>query len=386
MLVKLELRVGDKYVKGEFSPDMAKMIFNEIVKNGKEPIDKMDTPYGIMVRPTEPVKPVRYHRRPNKTFMTKYTDIFNAVSKDKEHFDIYDVIKAAGYKKAEDFAGTGYKYLTMIAKKNGWEKRGRKGWWKKEVSPRKLEIAPSIPDSIRKFKNEFKKMFLDAAKGREVFPIREIREAYHKTWGGYQYRLLDEITKELGYIRERGIIRKIRTKKTEPEKKSPILLIPIAKIEATVLTIAKSIKQFSVFDIMKAMGMTSATRNNKEYYRIWIVLDGMRKRGIIEKYSYVLNDTKRTFYSLRTKEPKPDENELPEDTTLNIVVGILDKFVSFDMNGLMAVTNKNGDNYQKYSAKALFDWIYKNTDYLQKLTGKKLERGGIGDFRFVKTV
>jgi len=379
MLVKLELRVGDKYVKGEFSPDMAKMIFNEIVKNGKEPIDKMDTPYGIMVRPTEPVKPVRYHRRPNKTFMTKYTDIFNAVSKDKEHFDIYDVIKAAGYKKAEDFAGTGYKYLTIVAKKNGWEKRGRKGWWKKNVSVPK----DAIPVSIRKYESEFQKIFSAVAKDRDEFSIHEIREAYHKTWGGYQYRLLDEIIKEAGYTRELGVIKKIKTKKTEP--KDIPARIPVAKIEATVLTIAKGITQFSVFDVMKAMGITSVTTRNKEYYRIWIVLDGMRKRGIIEKYSYVINEQKKTFYSLKTKEPK-EENELPEDTTLNIVVGILDKFVSFDATGLMQVTNKNGDNYQKYSAKTLFNWIYNNIDYLQKLTGKKLERGGIGDMRFVKTV
>jgi hypothetical protein len=74
-LVKLELQVGDSHVKGEFSPDMARMIFNEIVKNGKTESDKIMEP----VKPTEPVKPVKYHRRPNKAFITKYTDIFNQV-------------------------------------------------------------------------------------------------------------------------------------------------------------------------------------------------------------------------------------------------------------------------------------------------------------------
>jgi Fe2+ or Zn2+ uptake regulation protein len=162
-----------------------------------------------------------------------------------------------------------------------------------------------------------------------------------------------------------------------------------AKVEAVVMTITRSIPQFSVIDIMKALGQKPPNSSNPTYLAIYNSLDNLMKRGVVDKYSVVQDGRKFTYYCVHGK-PKPletsvEEDEMPVDTNDDCLRHIVEhNCVSFGQDALCKERNIHGAYYDKYSAKALFEWMFRHTDEVSRIVGKVIESMGSGDYRYIK--
>lgn len=393
--VEIDIKIGNSQIKGEFDRDFAKMMIEKMLENNgngnkEAPVEKKAVAE----------KPVFYRRKSRRGI---WYNGFIEATKGKDYISTADLAKSLGHTPRKNFGGHKYTAFNKIAKSLGFEKVWG-GYKRKSVTGEKINPF------MRRRRFDYNKVFKEVSAGRESFSMTDLGKAIGceklADIGGDRYKAFEKVAKRQGYVKVFGGFKKIEkgitsvTVPSVPEpatterKRSPSekreITISKAQIESIVFTIGRSIKTFTVSDVMKAMNLNPPNTSNPEYLRIYWVLGGMSNRGIVTKTCYIVNDGKKTFYSIPSKaEKKEDEKErlvLPPDTTDDILKKIIDNYASFNWEALMQVKNKHGNNYQRYSAKALFDWMCRNTEYLMNITGKKISTGGSGDFRFMQVL
>jgi hypothetical protein len=386
--VEIDVKIGNSQIKGEFDRDFAKMMIEKMLENNN---GKIEIPEKKAVAENKQV----FYRR--KSRQGVWYNGFKEAVKDKDYISTNDLAMSLGNSSRKSFGGHKYSSLNKIAKSLGFEKVWG-GYKRKSADIKKIPF-------LRKKKFNYKKVFKEVSAGKDSINMMELVKAIGceklADLGGKRYKDFEKIAKRQGYVKVFGGFEKVEKATSvtvpsvpEPKKRSPSVVREItlskAQIESVIFTIGRSIKTFTVSDVMKAMNLNPPNTSNPEYLRVYWVLGGMSNRGIVTKTCYIVNDGKKTFYSIPSKaEKKEDEKEklvLPPDTTDDILKKIIDNYTSFNWEALMQVKNKHSNNYQKYSAKALFDWMCRNTEYLMNITGKKISTGGSGDFRFIQVL
>jgi hypothetical protein len=400
--VHLELKFGESYVKGDFSPEVAKSIMDGILKNDQNGSIKI-TAYPSGNAPeapkapettSEPYKQEFYHRAHKYDYEGA---IRKEMDKGKKFIRLRDIVKNIDPEK--EYLGTNSIFtLRKIAKRLGYE-RVYGGFIRANGDEKPITTTPKIKDH-KPFKHDYEGAFLkeaEVAKGKVA--IEEIAKRLGMQRTNLHYPRLVQIAKKHGYAKVYGGFRKLQPEPVAEHKQAfvPHLakrnLIPVAKIETAAMYLMKDGKQVKIYDILKAMNSNPFNSDNPEYQRVYWVLANFVSKGIVMRNSYIANGIKWNLYSLIKKEDrkaeesqKPVKAEIPPDTTEDILKKILNIYGSFNAVALMQVQNKYGYNYSRYSAKGLFDWMCSNTDFLMKLTEKKISVGGSGDYRFIQVL
>ena len=162
-----------------------------------------------------------------------------------------------------------------------------------------------------------------------------------------------------------------------------------AKVEAAVMMVVRSTPHFTVFDVMRVLGEKCTNSSNPMYYSVYCALGGLVRRNMLDKFVQDDRGMKKTYYSMRGAAPKPEkpvsEDELPDDTTDECIKAIIEhNDVSFNWQAICKERNVHGAYYDKFSAKGLFDWMFRHTGYVSDLTCKVVEAKGTGDYRYIK--
>jgi hypothetical protein len=162
-----------------------------------------------------------------------------------------------------------------------------------------------------------------------------------------------------------------------------------AKVEAAVMMVVRSTRHFTVFDVMRVLGEKCTNSSNPMYYSVYCALGGLVRRNMLDKFVQDDRGMKKTYYSMRGAAPKPEkpvsEDELPDDTTDECIKAIIEhNDVSFNWQAICKERNVHGAYYDKFSAKGLFDWMFRHTGYVSDLTCKVVEAKGTGDYRYIK--
>jgi hypothetical protein len=192
----------------------------------------------------------------------------------------------------------------------------------------------------------------------------------------------------------------VQPTRAAPAIKQPAGVLPLEEAYKRVKTLLFSFNhclrnEFSVFDVLNALKLSNAN-----YLNVWYALDTLRRKGSLERFSYVIHSRRRVFFAIKKRdappasektsdekssdEKKPPHDPLPSDTSVDVLKKIFENFTTFNAEALQRVANKYGSFYGKWSAKALVNWIAKNREYAEELTGKRLSIGGQDDYLFVQ--
>jgi hypothetical protein len=162
-----------------------------------------------------------------------------------------------------------------------------------------------------------------------------------------------------------------------------------SKVEAVVLTISKSVPQFTVMDILQSLKSKPFNSSNPAYLAVFNALRGLENRNIVDRFTFNQGGSKRTFYSLHGSNPKAgtsvESDDMPIDASDDCLKAIIEhNNVSFKWEAICRERNVHGAYFERFSAKALFDWMFRHTDYISSLTCRNVRPMGSGDYRYIK--
>lgn len=386
--VKLDLEFRGNHIAGEFDPHTAKVLINSLIPNGNGAND-ISTPEPV-IKP-QPAKREFIPRRKlcHSELDAQMKSFFENAAKD--FIPIIDYVKYAGLEAPQYIGGNGYHKLAKAAKKSGYEKvyGGFHKIHKEEHIIKPLKYHGHTYDSLFDGKEFIRTR--DAAKFLNAKKTNNI--------GGKRFHCLNETAERHGYTKVKGGWQlSIKHKVIPAEKDHPYpykekrtgAMIPISNIHNAIFYVGKSLQQFKVSDVLKALKSQPYNSTNPEYLRVYIELENLKKRRAIEKTSFIVDKRKFNYYKTLSKAEKEEEAEeklqLPSDTTDNIIREIFDSYISFDWQALMEVKNKHGKNYGTWSAKGLFKWIWHNADYVKNLTKKNIIRDGDEENGSIKVI
>lgn len=192
--VVLEVKFGDQYVKGEFSPEIARMLLKSILGNGgietkEEP--KMETEEPPKKKPCIFMRKAGQHR-------LDYHKIITEIANGRDFFLTDDVKKHMG--KTYCLSGGTYKRLCKAAKKCGYEKVF--GGFRKIKETEQIE-------PVGKYKRrDYEKIFDIVSKGRDFVVAKDFLEYTGRLntqqLGGRTYKKLNKAALSRGFARVTG--------------------------------------------------------------------------------------------------------------------------------------------------------------------------------------
>jgi hypothetical protein len=386
--VKLDLEFRGNHIAGEFDPHTAKLLINSLIPNGNG-TNEIPTPEPEIKPQPEKREFIPRRKLRHSELNARIRSFFENATKD--FIPIDDYVKYAGLEAPQYIGGNGYRKLARAAKKSGYEKiyGGFQKIHKEEHIAKSLKYHGHKYDSLfdgREFiKTGDAAKFLNAKKTNNI--------------GGKRFHNLNETAERHGYTKIKGGWKlTIKHKVIPAEKDHPYpykekrtgAMIPASAIHNAIFYVGKSLTQFKISDVLKALKTQPCNTTNPEYLRVYIELENLKRRRAIEKTSFIVDKRKFNYYKTLSKAEKEEEAQekiqLPDDTTDEIITRIFDNYLSFDWAELMGVKNKHGQNYGKWSAKGLFKWIWDNPDYVKNLTKKNMRKDGDSEDGSIKVI
>jgi hypothetical protein len=194
--VILEVKFGDKYVKGEFSPEIAKMLLKGILGNGETEIKSGNNETGAKEAPKTEKRP--FMRKARKFY--NYDKIFQEVSRGRDFFRMAEVSEHLWKDSRHYMGGTFIEKITERAKKYGYEKI--------YGGFRKIKETEQIEPAGRYKKRDYEKIFDIVSKGKDYIIARDfltyfgVRKSCYL--GGVVYDAINRVAPTRGFAKVEG--------------------------------------------------------------------------------------------------------------------------------------------------------------------------------------